>query len=135
MERIHKLPFILGCLAAIATGIASYLTGAESQTIYLRMAVMMLIFFLIGIYTRNTILSIDKEVQENKLQKARAEEQQLRQQIEEEKAASSEPKHQTLQQRLAQKYQAHTVDLTAEDTGDDFEPLTISKAISSKVKE
>lgn len=68
MERIHKLPFISGCLAAIAAGVASYAAGVESRTIYLRMAVMMLTFFIIGVYVKNTVLSIENEVQVKKSQ-------------------------------------------------------------------
>lgn len=98
MERIYKLPFILGCLAAMAAGVASYAAGAESRTIYLRMAVMMLTFFIIGLYVKNTILSIENEVQ-------------------------------------VKKHQIHKLDLPAEDTRDDFEPLAISKAIRSKTKD
>lgn len=131
MERIHKLPFILACIAAIAAGAASYVAHVESQYIYLRMAVMMLVFFIIGLYAKNTILSIKKEVQIKKLEQKKAEEQQLRQQREEQKNSSTA----SVQQAMQQEKQIHKVDLVAEDAGDDFEPLAMSKVISSKVKE
>lgn len=125
MERIHKLPLILGCLAAMAVGMASYVTGVENRTIYLRMAVMMLVFFMIGSHIKNTVLSIEKEVQDKKKEQERAEEQRLRQQAEEQKAAAIASKQQ----------KTYTLDLVAEDAEDDFKPMEMSKAISSKVKE
>ena len=140
MKRIHKIPFILGCSAAIVTGIASYAAHTEDRNIYMRMAVMMLIFFIIGLYAKNTILSIQKEVQYKKQEQERAEEQQLRHQMEEKKASASARKpaqqeNSPEQQRQMQKKQIHKLDLAAGDTEDDFEPLAISKAVSSKSKE
>jgi uncharacterized membrane protein YciS (DUF1049 family) len=136
MERICKLPFILGCLAAMTVGIASYAAHIESHTIYLRMTVMMLVFFIIGWYIKNTVFNIEKEIQDKKLEQEKEEEQQqLNKLAEEQKASASASKHQPSNQGQAQRQQTHKLDLTAEDTDDDFEPLAISRAISSKTKE
>ena len=131
MERIHKLPFILACTAAIAAGAASYMAHVESRYIYLRMAVMMLVFFIIGLYAKNTILSIKKEVQIKKLEQKKAEELKLRQHREEQQNSSTA----SVQHYMHHEKQIHKLDLVAEDAEDDFEPLAMSKAISSKVKE
>lgn len=140
MERIHKIPFILGCSAAIVTGIVSYAAHTDGRIIYMRMAVMMLIFFIIGLYVKNTILSIQKEVQYKKQEEKRTKEEQLYHQAEEEKASASAHKlgqqgHTPEQQGQIQGKQVHKLDLVADDTEDDFKPLAMSKAVSSKVKE
>jgi uncharacterized membrane protein YcjF (UPF0283 family) len=140
MERIHKIPFISGCSAAIATGIVSYAAHTESRIIYMRMAVMMLVFFIIGLYVKNTILSIQKEMQYKKQEQKRAEKEQLFNEAEEKKASASAHKlgqqgHKPEQQGQMQGIQAHKLDLAAEDTEDDFKPLVMSKAVSSKLKE
>ena len=123
MERIHQLPCILGFLAAMTTGIASYATNAATSTIYLRMAVMMVAFFILGLYIKNTVLSLKKEMQIKKLEKEKAEAEELR-------------LHQQMaEQNTAYQKQNHILDLVAGDTEDDFEPLAMSKAIRTKVKE
>lgn len=134
MERIHKLPFILGCIAAMAVGVASYIAGSESRTVYLRMAVMMTVFFIIGLYIRNTVLAIEKEVQEKRQEQEDSEDEQLDKLSPEQQEAASALNGQPLHQANSHA-QVHKVDLTAKDTGDDFEPLVISKVIRSNVKE
>jgi hypothetical protein len=140
MERIQKLPFLAGCLAAIITGIASYMTGVESRIIYLRMAVMMLVFFLIGIYARNTVLSINEDIEKKKRELEREkelEEVQNQARLKEEQKDNKKPQehqageHQTAPQAYSQ---PPRLDLVVDDS-DDFRPLDISKAVKSKVNE
>lgn len=126
MEHIHKLPFLLAGIAAMTVGIAGYASGSESGTIYLRMAVIMVVFFFIGLFVKNTVLSIEKEVQDKKREQEMAEEQ---------LAAEAAVKQHTANPQQAAGQNGHKVDLIAEDTDDGFEPLALSKAISSKVKE
>lgn len=141
MERIQKLPFLAGSLAAIITGIASYAVGIESRAIYLRMAVMMLVFFLIGIYARNTLLSIHEDIEKKKREEELEEAQRQAQMLEEQKAASQEGKkaqeHQAGERQSTP--QAHQqpakLDLVADDSNDDFKPFDISKAVKAKVNE
>ncbi len=141
MERIQKLPFLAGCLAAIVTGVASYATGVESRTIYLRMAVMMLIFFLIGIYARNTLLTIYEDIEKKKREKELEEAQKQAQMLEDQKAVSQEGKkpheHQAgeHQQTPPAHPQPPKLDLVADDSDDDFKPFDISKAVKAKVNE
>jgi|GEM_PF-957816 len=142
MERIQKLPFLAGSSAAIVTGIASYASGVGSQTIYLRMAIMMLAFFLIGFYARNTVLSIYEDIEKKKVEKELEEEaQEQARMIEEQKSASLNNKmphdhkggeHQTAPQAYPQ---PPKLDLVADDSDNDFKPFDISKAIRTKVNE
>lgn len=138
MERIQKLPFLAGSTAAVVTGAASYAAGVESRMIYLRMAVMMLVFFLIGFYIRNTVLSINEDIEKKKREKE-LEEQQLNRQEEQEAAAKdNKMPHEQAQERqtAAQAHQQpQKLDLVADDSNDDFKPFDISKAIKAKVNE
>ena len=140
MEHIQKLPFLAGCLAAIITGICGYAAGVGSQTLYLRMAVMMLVFFLIGIYARSTILSIHEDREKKKMEKELEEAQEQALLNEEQKAAPQDNKpleHQAGEHQTAP--QAHTqapkLDLVADDSDNDFKPFDISKAIKTKLNE
>jgi hypothetical protein len=128
MERIRKLPFILGCIAAMAVGIANYGAGSDNQTTFLRMAVVMTIFFIIGVYIRNTVLSIDEQVKEKERQRLLEEEQRIREEHEERRAEEEAAK-------LQAGGKGHNVDLVAEDRMEEFQPMTVSRVISSKVKE
>lgn len=128
MEYIQRLPLILGCLAAITAGIISYASGITNQYIYLRMAVALLVFFIIGVYIRGTVLRIKKEVE-----KKREEEEKVQlERIESERIAKKAAEK--------QKNGTHKIDLTVDDSddsnrisNDDFEPLAASKAIRSKI--
>lgn len=137
MGRIQKLPIILGCFAAIVTGSASYLTGLDSQRIYLRMAAAMLIFFILGVYVRSTISSIKEEVLIRRIREQHEENERQKRQKEEEKAAANAARHNQGRQYAESERQTieqpHLVDLTADDRVDGFEPLTVSRAIRTKV--
>jgi predicted membrane protein len=140
MERIMRLPLLLGFLAAVITGAVSYAAGVGNQTAYLRMAAMMLIFFLLGIFIRNTIFSLKNEVQIRKIEQKKRAEQELRRQREEQKAAEYSarfyPEKDVQSQEQSQDEVFNVKDYkTSGKTGDDFEPLTLSRAIKTKVNE
>lgn len=132
MGYIRKLPFILGCFAAIVTGMVSYSVGVVDQTIYLRMALMMLIFYILGVYIRHTIRSIKKEVKIRQLERQREERIRKKRLEEEERVAAI---NERLSQRGKQEGMGYKVDLTADGTEDDFEPLTVGRAIRTKINE
>ena len=136
MWHIHRLPFIFGCSAGIIAGIISYAIGAKNQTIYIRMAVMMIVFYLIGSYFKNTLLTIEKENKRKKAEQERIEEQHLQQQIEEQKEAAAKQHLQqpplNPQQEQSQAKQPSALDLIADE---EFKPLLMSKAVSTKIKE
>lgn len=143
MDLIQKLPFILGTSAAIVAGFISYLTGVESQSVYLRMAGMMLLFFLLGILIRSTITSIKEEIQIRKIEEQRKEKEQRRRKQEEEASAEyisrfnaalniEETENQTNEQ---QKQPEQPRKEETEGTDNDFEPLAMSKAIRTKISE
>ncbi len=70
MDYLHKLPFLLGSFMAIVIGVISYTNQTSQQEIYFRMAISMVVFFLIGLYLRSTITNIVDQIEEKKRQEA-----------------------------------------------------------------
>lgn len=66
MDYVHRLPYILGASAAIIIGMASYKSGLDIRTIYVRMSIFMIVFFVVGLYIRGEINKIDIEVKNKK---------------------------------------------------------------------
>lgn len=124
MDRIHRLPFITGGFMAVLTGITSYACGSGNQTTYIRMAVVMVVFYTIGVFIRNTLQSINTELDEKK-------EQDL---IKEKEAAQAEAAAKAAAKQNEGEY-GQRVNLVADDSGEDFSPMTVGQAISSKVNE
>jgi hypothetical protein len=138
MERIQKLPIILGCSAAIVAGFAAYLAGVDSQGIYIRMAGMMLVFFIIGVYIRKTVTSINEEVQIRKIREQQEEKERQKRKKEEEKAAAANVPgiyqgRQPLEHERQFDGQTQQADLKTEISEDSFEPMTVSRAIRTKM--
>lgn len=137
MERIQKLPIIMGCSAAIVAGFAAYLAGVDSQGIYVRMAGMMLVFFIIGVYIRKTVTSINEEVMICKIKEQQEEKERQKLKKQEEKAAANAPELYQSRNSFEQEQQiggqTQQVDLTTENSDDSFEPLTVSRAIRTKI--
>jgi len=138
MEPICKLPLMLGCLAALAGGIAGYASGMASSEIYIRMAVLMVAFFVLGLYIRNNIISVKKEVKEKKKIEALKEYEESRRKKEEEMEKmmpkmSSGATQGSHAQKLDGQGEAEPEMGKGED--DDFVPLNISKAIRTKISE
>lgn len=130
MESIRKLPFLSGCLAAVLTGLTSFAAGVDSKAIYVRMAVMMFLFYILGMFVRNTVQSIQKESEIRKKEKAIEEERKLRQQKEEKIAQELEAKKSGAKPAESEKK------TEADDSRQSgFEPLTVSRVIKTKVKE
>lgn len=142
MNSIQKLPFILGTSAAIVAGFISYLAGVDSQSVYVRMAGMMLLFFLLGVLIRSTINSIKEEVRARKIKEQREEKERLRRKQEAEASAAHAARFSAVQNFAETKNQTDELPKQPEqprkeeeNTDDSFEPLTMSKAIRTKISE
>lgn len=84
MGNIRKLPFLSGCAAAVLAGIISFAAGADKQTIYIRMAVMMFLFYMIGLLVKTTVINTRREL-ENRKREQEQEEAMRRKKLREEK--------------------------------------------------
>lgn len=125
MDNIHKLPFLLGGFMAVVVGIISFISGSAAQTIYIRMAVVMVGFYIVGGFIKNTLNTIKDELKQKEEQRL------LEEQIEEE---AKRIEASAMASNMVQPGE-HKVDLVADDFDEDFTPLTVSRVISSKVKE
>lgn len=127
MENIHKLPFLMGGTMAVVIGLISYVWGTKTQDIYIRMAVAMVVFFVLGTIIKNTLVKIQDEITKKKeldIQKIKEEEALLAAQAQAEAEAGKNPENK------------HNINLVADDDFDDeFSPLTVSRIIASKAKE
>lgn len=74
MDYVHRLPFILGASMAIVIGVINNSTGNESKTIYIRMSVGLVVFFILGLYIRSFIYKIDEEIRKKKEEEQKIEE-------------------------------------------------------------
>lgn len=122
MEYIQRIPFIVGALTALIVGIISYKTGLSNKDIYIRMTIAMLLFFMIGLYVRNTLISIREEMEKKKL---------------EQEAAMAREQAEMKEQQLnmaSETGNIHTIDYRVDD-GDEFLPFEVSQAIKTKINE
>lgn len=132
MERFRKLPFLSGCMAAVLAGITSFAAGADSQTIYIRMAVMMLVFFILGVYIRNTVYTIKRQNLIREKEKELEEEQRLKK-IKEEKMAEALAAKKNAENKAKT---VHTINMTAGDAEQDsFEAMNFAQAVRTKANE
>ncbi len=132
MERMHRLPFISGCMAAVLAGIISFAAKADNQTIYIRMAVAMLAFFILGVYVRNTIYAIKRQ-NAIKQKEKELEEEQRQNKLKEEKIAEALAAKKNAEHMAKA---AQTINMTAGDANlEGFEPLDLVQAVRTKAKE
>ncbi|AUS96352.1 hypothetical protein CDQ84_05335 [Clostridium thermosuccinogenes] len=129
MGYIQKIPFILGTLMAIITGIVSFEYGIEPQEIYIKMAISMIVFFTIGVFIRSTIQKTADEYNE-KIRKMQEEEEKKK--AEEENINKKDNEKKENQDLKNPKPSA--VNYSVNDKMDDFEPLKISEVIRSEIK-
>ena len=101
----------------------------------------MLIFFLLGVFIRNTVIALRNEVQIEKMEKKKREEQSQKVQKEERDvnkyvAKSNQGNNTKSQERPQDEILSLEDHEISDNTGDDdFEPLALSKAIKTKMNE
>lgn len=55
MQYIKKLPFLLSMLMSVIISIVSYVQGVDQREIYTRMLISLILFFILGLFVRNSI--------------------------------------------------------------------------------
>lgn len=120
MEFIRKLPFIIGALTAVVIGIISFKYGAPKQTIYIRMAVGMLVFYIIGVYARSTLNKIVEEVNRKK----ESDELKRQAEMQEGELDVSGPEQAA---KVSSGKIDYRVDDAVENSGEEFMPLTVER--------
>ncbi len=127
MEYVQRLPFILATFMAIIIGLISNIYGSGNNETYIRMAICMIIFFIIGMYLKNTIVGIYQDI-EAKKEKEEQEKQAELERLENEKNNMNASNAQTeekggIDYKIGDKAEVPPL-------GEDFTPLTVSEVIN-----
>lgn len=125
MDYIRRIPFILGSIMAIITGVISLNCNISIKQVYLRMIISLVLFFTLGVFLRNTISEIEKDIQNKSMEKEKnAEETENIEDVENiEKSQEADG---------SRNNNAPTVDYRIDDENDDFKPLNVKEVISTK---
>lgn len=134
MDYIHKLPFILSALVTIAVGGISFFSGTDNKELYIRMAVAMISFYLLGMLIRNIFEGIINELSKKKEQEEKArleEEAQLEEQL---KQQQKQQQKSTDELQENENNSGSFIDYKVDDSGDEFSPFKVSEIINTKEK-
>ncbi len=124
MEYIQRLPFILGAVMAIVVGMLSYSSTADMKQVYLKMAICMIVFYILGVFIKNTVFKInsDIEAKKKKIELEELEKERLEEEAREEQARQ--------EAAVKQGSKSPKIDIKVDD--DEFVPLNI-ELISEKL--
>ena len=84
MEKIHKLPSLLGIAAGIVIGSIGFLRGQAGRELVINMALSIVIFYIFGHYAKKALHAIAQEVLIKKEYEKRDNERKEKEQKEEE---------------------------------------------------
>ncbi len=122
MGYIQKLPFILASTITIIVGLVCYTSGASNMDTFVKMIISMTIFYLIGMYVRNLIIDIKKQVDENR----------KKEELERNKNAEKESTNIDGTNNKNVDFQTQTENVKKENNNsDEFTPLMASKVIKN----
>lgn len=114
MKNNRRIPFILCAFASIFVGIAGIKENIPPKQICIRILISMTVFFMAGLYLKNTIEKITLEISQKKTEEIEQED------LKEEKKEKANGV-------------GTVVDYTVDR--DEFTPLNLSKAIKTKMNE
>ncbi|HHY63560.1 MAG TPA: hypothetical protein GX501_00790 [Clostridiaceae bacterium] len=130
MDYIRKLPLLLALFSAIVTGLAGYANRVGNKENMANMVIVMLVFYIAGLYIRSTIFNIADTI------KKKAEERE----IEEKKRLAEEKKKAEEEERAKSRSAPESkVDVVVDDNlgtgiGDsDFDELPIAEYIKNEL--
>jgi len=130
MEYIQRLPFMISALVALVVGLISYTRNESNQSIYMKMAICMVLSYLLGMYLRSMITRTVKEIEEKKKQEEMQEAQ--KEQKEDENSQKFEKADAGSKDEPGK---ASRIDLRIDKNDDEFEPLKVSRVIKSTLKD
>jgi flagellar biosynthesis/type III secretory pathway M-ring protein FliF/YscJ len=73
MDYINKLPFLLSTSMTIIIGLLSFKGYEDTKDTYIKMAISLVVFYIIGIIIKRTVMEIQEDI-ENKKKERRDEE-------------------------------------------------------------
>lgn len=123
MGYIQRLPFILASTVTIIIGLVCYTSGVNNMDIFIKMIISMTVFYLVGVYVRNLIFEIKKQIDE-KIQQEK---------LENGKNAETETinNENASDKKVDLKEQADGVKNENNSNSDEFTPLMASKVIKN----
>ncbi len=128
MEYIQRLPFILGAVVAIVVGMLSYSSTADMKQVYVKMALGMIVFYILGVFIKNTVLKINSDIEEKK---RKIELERLEKEKQEEEAREEQAREEAAAHKQGNK--SSKIDIKVEDD-DEFIPLNL-EMLSDKLKD
>lgn len=129
MEYIQRLPLILSLLMAIIIGITAYINGDKNQNIYLKMAVCVLGFYVLGLYARNVIKKTIDEIEEKKEKQKESENE--NQKLQKQEGLKEKEKNAGVVNDISKMGGIPEINLQTDE--DNFQPLKVSKVIKNYV--
>lgn len=125
MRYLQKLPILLALAAAFITGVIGLIRSFSQKQVLVQMVLSMILFFVIGLLARSTLLNVIAYIDEKR--KKREQEELLKQQ---------EAKRQSKQSENDADILGRNIDFTAGNMDDDaFEPLPVSEFIRKELKQ
>ncbi|MBP7175707.1 MAG: hypothetical protein KBA53_05740 [Thermoclostridium sp.] len=118
---MQKLPLLLALAAAFLSGLIGFIRNASQKVILTRMVLMMVLFFVIGLFARSTLMNIKDQVAQRK-----------KQEEEEEQKKKQELAKKAKEQEMGL---GKNIDFSAgKEDEDDFDPLPVSEFIKKELK-
>lgn len=119
MQTLQKIPFFMAAIAVIITGAICSTMQLDLNQASSRMVVVLLLFYIIGLFVKNTIKRVVEENEVKRLQ-TEAENFAFNEEANCEKGGIKE---------------IPLFDVKVDDRYDDFTPLHVSEVIKSKIRE
>lgn len=121
MRYLQKLPLLLALAAAFLSGLLGFIRQIPQKNILTQMTIVMILFFVIGLFARAILTNIQQQVEQKK-QEEQLEELKKQKELEKEK----------LEQEMGL---GRHIDLKAgERDEEDFDPLPVSEFIKKELK-
>jgi phosphotransferase system glucose/maltose/N-acetylglucosamine-specific IIC component len=111
------LPLLMALAAALISGILGFFKSAPQKEVIVQMTLIMVIFYVIGLFVRSTLICTIEQIEKKKKEREEEEEKKKQQ----EKAKNEE-----------QKMLGVNIDMTADDNS--FDPLPVSEFIKKELK-
>ena len=132
MDYIRKLPLLMALSGAIITGLVGYTHQVNNNENMINMLIAMVIFYLVGLLIRGTVLDI--------IETNRKKEEEERIKEEERIAKEKEKEEKKLKKQNAEKGSGSTLDIIADEdldlgmTEGEFNALPVADYITNELK-
>lgn len=129
MDYIRKLPLLMGLTGAILIGLIGYAKKIPNKENMLKMIIIMVIFYIVGLFIRNTITGILEEIKQKALEKEKQELEEKKRQEELENENKKEKKRNSIIDLVADD------EFNSETNDEDFDALPVADFIKNELKE